>query len=62
MKNITVVLLILGIGALVKFNALAIVKYIPEYLSAIIFFAVFIYSFISIIKFILKKKSKSDKP
>lgn len=61
MRNIGIVILILGLGTLVKFNAPAIINYIPDYFSAIIFFAVLIYSFISFIKFVVKKKAESDK-
>lgn len=60
MKNIVIVLLILAVGALVKFNAYAIAEYLPEHLNAIKFFAVFIYFFYIVIKYIVKKKNESD--
>lgn len=60
MKNIIVVLFILAVGAFVKFNAYSIATNLPDYMNAIIFLAVFFYSFFVLIRFIVRKKNESD--
>ncbi|WP_269521305.1 hypothetical protein [Alteromonas sp. BMJM2] len=60
MKNTTLILLIVGFFGLIKLNAPQLVKFMPDWVNALIFFVVFFGLVFQFGKFIFKHRRKDE--